>query len=187
MKKPSVPEDFHVLLIHTLLLGLFIATPQHLAWELAVCRLIAFGNILTVKETLQCPNFQDAKYLYDQLVVLAPLMVIKIYKITANFNKLALSAATPIVRGYLVDTDVRWFIISDSVDDRTPQERCEGCEFVPKSRFSSVDMFLTAPSELEEVLNDIPFQVHAASLTHLKSAGVNSFFRCYNLQEFHAK
>jgi glutamate--cysteine ligase catalytic subunit len=32
---------------------------------------------------------------------------------------LALTAATPILKGKLSDWDVRWNIISDSVDDRT--------------------------------------------------------------------
>ena len=36
---------------------------------------------------------------------------------------LALTAATPIARGVLLDTDVRWDIIAQSVDDRTPAER----------------------------------------------------------------
>ncbi len=38
-------------------------------------------------------------------------------------RQLALSAACPIQRGYLVDTDCRWDIISASVDCRTREER----------------------------------------------------------------
>lgn len=48
--------------------------------------------------------------MYDQLAVLSPVM-------------LALTAATPILKGRLVDTDVRWDTIATSVDDRTPAER----------------------------------------------------------------
>lgn len=48
--------------------------------------------------------------MYDQLAVLSPVM-------------LALTAATPIFKGRLVDTDVRWNTIATSVDDRTPAER----------------------------------------------------------------
>lgn len=48
--------------------------------------------------------------MYDQLAVLSPVM-------------LALTAATPILKGRLVDTDVRWNTIATSVDDRTPAER----------------------------------------------------------------
>lgn len=36
---------------------------------------------------------------------------------------MALSAATPAIRGYLLDWDCRWGIISASVDDRTEEER----------------------------------------------------------------
>jgi glutamate--cysteine ligase catalytic subunit len=36
---------------------------------------------------------------------------------------LALTAASPIYRGYLSDIDVRWGVIAASVDDRTPEER----------------------------------------------------------------
>lgn len=51
----------------------------------------------------------ESRYMFDQLAVLSPIM-------------LALSAATPIHRGMLADTDVRWNTISASVDDRTEEE-----------------------------------------------------------------
>lgn len=35
---------------------------------------------------------------------------------------MALSAASPIWKGYLSDQDCRWSVISGSVDDRTPEE-----------------------------------------------------------------
>ena len=37
--------------------------------------------------------------------------------------QLALTAASPIYRGYLSDIDTRWQVISESVDDRTNEER----------------------------------------------------------------
>lgn len=37
--------------------------------------------------------------------------------------QLALSAASPVHRGYLTDRDCRWNIISASVDDRTDEEQ----------------------------------------------------------------
>lgn len=43
------------------------------------------------------------------------------YKIA--FLQLALSASSPIFRGYLADIDCRWPVISGSVDDRTDEER----------------------------------------------------------------
>ena len=36
---------------------------------------------------------------------------------------MALSAASPAFRGYLVDSDCRWSVISGAVDCRTKQER----------------------------------------------------------------
>ena len=50
--------------------------------------------------------------MYDQLSPLGPIL-------------LALTAATPIYKGFLADTDVRWNQISRAVDDRTPEEMGE--------------------------------------------------------------
>ena len=43
---------------------------------------------------------------------------------------MALSAGTPILRGYLSDLDCRWCVIAGAVDDRTPEER--GLEVSPE-------------------------------------------------------
>uniref|UniRef100_A0A914XYW3 Glutamate--cysteine ligase n=1 Tax=Panagrolaimus superbus TaxID=310955 RepID=A0A914XYW3_9BILA len=53
---------------------------------------------------------EEAKWLYDQLTPLTPILT-------------ALSAATPIHRSYLSDMDSRWDIITQGNDDRTPEER----------------------------------------------------------------
>jgi len=37
--------------------------------------------------------------------------------------QLALTAASPVWRGYLADVDCRWNVIAGSVDDRTEEER----------------------------------------------------------------
>ncbi|SGZ49708.1 CIC11C00000001854 [Sungouiella intermedia] len=55
-------------------------------------------------------NIAQARYLYDSLVSLTPVM-------------LAVSAAAPVFKGFLVDQDVRWNVISGAVDDRTFIER----------------------------------------------------------------
>ena len=52
------------------------------------------------------------------------------------WDQLAITAAAPIYRGYLSDFDVRWYTISASVDDRTPEER--GLEVRPRARPGSV-------------------------------------------------
>lgn len=59
---------------------------------------------------MQARDVDESRYMYDQLAVLSPIM-------------LALTAATPVLKGHLVDTDVRWDTIASSVDDRTPAER----------------------------------------------------------------
>lgn len=60
--------------------------------------------------TMQASDIQHARYLYDALAPLTPVL-------------LALSAATPIFKGFLVDQDVRWNVILGAVDDRTFIER----------------------------------------------------------------
>lgn len=60
--------------------------------------------------TMQAANIAQARYLYDTLAPLTPIM-------------LAVSAAAPIFKGYLVNQDVRWNVISGAVDDRTFVER----------------------------------------------------------------
>jgi len=42
---------------------------------------------------------------------------------TRTHTQLALSAASPIFRGYLADLDTRWSAISASGEDRTEEER----------------------------------------------------------------
>lgn len=60
--------------------------------------------------TMQAADIEQARYLYDTLAPLTPIM-------------LAVSAAAPIFKGYLVNQDVRWNVISGAVDDRTFAER----------------------------------------------------------------
>ncbi|RAL11561.1 glutamate--cysteine ligase [Aspergillus homomorphus CBS 101889] len=62
-----------------------------------------------IQVTMQAPNEPEARWLHDQLMALGPLM-------------LALTAATPMYKGYLVDTDTRWGRISACLDDRTTEE-----------------------------------------------------------------
>lgn len=95
--------------------------------------------------TFQACNISEARVLYDHLTPLCPVM-------------LALTAATPVYRGYLTDVDCRWDVISASVDCRTREER--GLEplrndrfVIPKSRYDSVDCYL---SECGARYNDIP-------------------------------
>jgi len=85
--------------------------------------------------------------MYDQLAVIAPIM-------------LSVTAATPVLKGRLADTDVRWDVISKSVDCRRPIEipgeipddeselyrnkdlSGDGIRKISKSRYDSVSSFL---------------------------------------------
>lgn len=69
---------------------------------------LGVGNCC-IQVTFQAPNEIEARWLHDQMIALGPVM-------------LALTAATPIYKGYLVDTEVRWGRTSECFDDRTPEE-----------------------------------------------------------------
>ncbi len=72
---------------------------------------MAFGmGMCCLQVTFQASDVDESRYMYDQLAVLAPIM-------------LALTAGTPFLKGKIADTDVRWNYIAQSVDDRTPAER----------------------------------------------------------------
>ena len=72
---------------------------------------VGFGmGCCCLQITLQAKNLSEARTLYDQLIPIGPLM-------------LALTAAAPIFKGFLADVDVRWDVISKSIDDRTEEER----------------------------------------------------------------
>ncbi|KAH9425316.1 hypothetical protein DERP_005919 [Dermatophagoides pteronyssinus] len=81
--------------------------------------------------TFQASNIDEACCLYDQLAPLCPIMM-------------ALSAASPIFRGFLSDIDCRWSVIAQSVDDRTEAEITgKSCRRIPKSRFDSIDLYIS--------------------------------------------
>ncbi|KAL3102950.1 hypothetical protein niasHT_025858 [Heterodera trifolii] len=100
---------------------------------------MGFGmGLCCLQMTFHAVNEMEARWLYDQLTPITPIMV-------------ALSAATPIFRSYLSDVDSRWPIISASVDDRTPFERglassaSDGYSkfnAIPKSRYDSTDCYI---------------------------------------------
>ena len=94
---------------------------------------MAFGmGCCCLQVTFQAREVQESRHLYDQLAVLTPML-------------LALTAATPYARGTLLDSDSRWDIISQSVDDRTPAER-RGPDMVSSSSRSFKAVDENAPS-----------------------------------------
>ncbi|KAJ2454778.1 glutamate--cysteine ligase [Coemansia sp. RSA 2424] len=93
---------------------------------------VGSGGVLRV--TLCAADLDEARALYDHLAPISAIMI-------------ALTAATPIVRGYLTDRDSYWDVQCGAVDDRSAQER----GFAPlttakgkliKSRFGTIDSYL---------------------------------------------
>jgi len=143
--------------------------------EFAVGDCTAFGfGACCLQVTFQAADVNESRYLYDQMAVLAPVMM-------------ALTAATPIFAGRLTESDVRWNIISASVDDRTSAERgssASGCEPDPtmaaggvrplsKSRYDSISCYISDYREdLDRMYHDIPCEVDEELRSELVDQGI---------------
>ena len=140
---------------------------------------MAFGmGCCCMQVTFQARDIDESRYMYDQLVVLSPVF-------------LALTAATPILRGRLADTDVRWNTISASVDDRTDAERGDdaaqaeegdprqagrGKRPLSKSRYASVSGYIYNCRQNPGMVfkyNDVDRALDEWSLSTLLDAGVD--------------
>lgn len=145
---------------------------------------MAFGmGCCCLQVTFQARDVKESRLLYDQLAVMAPLL-------------LALSANSPIWRGHLSSCDTRWEVISQSVDCRTPYERGEedttpapswmevcknsvhnsagnGKRRIAKSRYSSIDAYISDSPDLLDEYNDIPLQYDEESYAKLVEAGLD--------------
>ena len=76
-------------------------------------------KIWTTKHASHCQMFK----IWLNLCLLAELFKWFFVCIIFCHVQMALSAGTPILRGYLSDLDCRWCVIAGAVDDRTPEER----------------------------------------------------------------
>ncbi|CAE6467909.1 unnamed protein product, partial [Rhizoctonia solani] len=115
--------------------------------------------------TLQARDVDEARVVYDALVPVTPIMM-------------ALTASSPAYRGYLADVDCRWDILEESCDDRTEEEKGlkplkEGQHRIPKSRWSSVDMYLSENAENRPEYNDIPIPFHEGVYRRLRDNNVD--------------
>lgn len=112
--------------------------------------------------TFQACNISEARVLYDQLAPVCPIM-------------LALSAASPVFRGYLTERDCRWNVIVSSVDDRTDEELGlkplrENKFVIRKSRYSTIECYI---SELGEKYNDVKVVYDQDIYNRLRSADID--------------
>lgn len=129
--------------------------------------------------TMQAKNILEARYIFDSLVNVAPMV-------------LAVTAAAPIFRGQLADQDVRWNVISGAVDDRTPFERGEeplrdhplygghtdvkaqeNMQRIPKSRYDSIDQYLGGTDFFMSEYNDIAPPINEEVFDRLKNSGMD--------------
>lgn len=164
-------EDFTTLGLgeSELAAGVTAALPNHIYMDA-----MGFGmGCCCLQMTFQACNIDEARLLYDQLTPLCPILM-------------ALSAASPVHRGLLADTDCRWNVISGSVDDRTKEER--GLEelkndrfVIPKSRYDSVDSYLSASNERyndNEIVHDEDLykKLRSAGIDHLLSLHISHLF-----------
>jgi len=115
--------------------------------------------------TFQACNVTEARRVYDALVPIGPIM-------------LALTAASPTWRGYLADVDCRWNVIAGSVDDRTEEERGlkplkENRFRIPKSRYDSVDSYISQDWRNRPEYNDNPLPYDEAIYDRLRAHGID--------------
>lgn len=115
--------------------------------------------------TFQAKDLNEARKLHDQLTVISPIM-------------LALTAASPIWQGKLSNIDTRWNVISGSCDDRTKGERGEeplkpGEKRIPKSRYSSIDLYIANSNNNRSEYNDIDVAIDEESYNRLIKEGID--------------
>lgn len=85
---------------------------------------------------------------------------------------LALTAAAPVFRGYLVDSDSRWNVLRTSLDSRTSAELGEvplkENQFrISKSRCDSIDSYLSPDGEkYEYIFSNAEFLSTSEFLSH---------------------
>lgn len=136
--------------------------------------------------TFQAKDMEESRFMYDQLAVMAPIMM-------------ALTASTPILKGRIADTDARWGIISESVDCRTPAERGrkdpnapyedyngKGQRRIYKSRYDSISTYISQgaisvedesnvglSNRILNIYNDIPVPIDEDSYKLLRDNGID--------------
>jgi len=89
-----------------------------------------------------------------------------------------LTAASPLWRGYIADVDCRWNVIAGSVDDRTEEERGlkplkENRMQIPKSRYDSVDLYISESWMNRPEYNDSPLPIDQALYDRMRKHGID--------------
>ncbi|KAE8377555.1 glutamate-cysteine ligase-domain-containing protein [Aspergillus bertholletiae] len=130
------------------------------------------GACCALQTTVQAPTELDARWLHDQLVIVGPTM-------------LALTAATPIYKGYLVNTDSRWDYLSASFDIRTQEEELKfletrkQCCSTPLTRWSSNRVYLSheRPADIANACGQV--QMDESAKQQLLDGGMDESIASY--------
>ncbi|KAJ1731681.1 glutamate--cysteine ligase [Coemansia biformis] len=124
---------------------------------------IGSGGVLRI--TMCAADLGEARLLHDHLAPISAIMA-------------ALTAATPIVKGHLIDRDCYWDVQCSAVDDRTAQERgiaplttAKGT--LRKSRYGSIDTYVgpedpSADTAFRKQYNDCQFTYDKDSYWKMK-------------------
>lgn len=116
-----------------------------------------FGmGMCCLQVTLNAKSLCEARYLYDQLAPLTPVM-------------LALSACTPYFKGKLANTDTRWETLCGAMDDRTEEEKESGW----RSRYGPISRYISMCSLARPEYNDIDTPYHQPTYDQLISEGID--------------
>ena len=112
--------------------------------------------------TFETQNLSHARYLHDQLLPFTPILA-------------ALSASAPIYKGKLSDIDMRWTVISQSVDCRTEEERDPTHKnYIPKSRYSTMNHYLSDHVYVKDKHHDTTqYKVNPEHVEYLKNEGLD--------------
>ncbi|KAK6089549.1 hypothetical protein P3W45_001431 [Vairimorpha bombi] len=122
--------------------------------------------------TMQGECVDSARYIYDMMGVLSPLL-------------LRITRGTPCANGKLLRTETRWEMLEISVDCRTDLERGFNSIIsssytkypyesgIPKSRFSPIDLFISTSDNFKDKYNDINVPIHQNILQRLLKSGID--------------
>jgi len=104
---------------------------------------MGFGmGCCSLQVTVGACSLNSATFVYDNLIPFTPIF-------------LAMSSASPIFKGKITDFDNRWEIISESVDDRTDEERdLNSPKYIEKSRYSPVYSYISDSKYSYDFNND---------------------------------
>lgn len=114
------------------------------------------GAMAGLQVTLQGPDARATRWLHDQLMALSPVLM-------------ALTASSPVRRGFLSDTDCRWEVMERTLDDRTAAEERDN---IARSRCTSYPLYV-AEGENTALLNDVPVILDDLLAARLEGGGMD--------------